>query len=200
MSNAKARWAWLSLLPFAIGAWAPIYAGVRANKRSWRMLGVVWFAMAIIAWILEFESRHPTFNAAVHAASAALLCFAWIGAIVTSFIIRPKYRRLLNVPGVDGPVLGHGVGVGRPDLPDTRDGVLVDNSASAAAIARIPGVGRLLATRSVEPPTAKQRLRVAASLVLPPFIVCQILLVAGSHRPLDIRNRADRLGAHLGQA
>lgn len=88
--HRRARWPWLSLLPLGLGAWAPALAGVRCGVRRWKMLGVLWSAVALAGWIIAggSSSEAQTENLGV-----GLIVLAWIAGIVTSFIIRPSYEQ-----------------------------------------------------------------------------------------------------------
>jgi hypothetical protein len=101
-----------------------------------------------------------------------LIILAWVGAAATSFAIRPAYNRTLGSPfeharetaetrlserararqlARQRPELALEMGIGRPDLPGAQDCGLVDvNNASRAALVRLPGVDRELATKIVE--------------------------------------------------
>jgi DNA uptake protein ComE-like DNA-binding protein len=159
------RWAWLSLLPCGLGAWAPIYAGVKARVVSWIALGTAWCLVAVAGFAIAGYHRHNAF-------AGMLLIVAWIGAAVTSFAIRPAYEQRAASPlqgaaaqarlrlrdreqaralAHSDPTLAKEIGIGRPDLRGATDAGLVDfNHASAAALANVPGVGAALARRIVE--------------------------------------------------
>ena len=49
--NRKAWWPWLSLLPFGLGAWAPVVAGVRCGERRWTAVGAVWLVVGLAGWV-----------------------------------------------------------------------------------------------------------------------------------------------------
>jgi hypothetical protein len=55
--DLRASWVWLSLIPFGLGAWAPLYAGVRARNRRWCALGAVWSAITLAGWIVAVASH-----------------------------------------------------------------------------------------------------------------------------------------------
>src|SRR6478736_773572 len=54
--DASTTWVWLSLIPMGLGAWTPIYAGVRARRRMWWLLGVLWSVIALAGWVAAIAS------------------------------------------------------------------------------------------------------------------------------------------------
>ena len=88
----RGRWPWLSLLPFGLGAWAPVVAGVRCGARRWIVLGVLWSVLAVGGWVLA-SIEPATSVEEVLAVVLLLLLLAWIGGTVTSFAIRSAYER-----------------------------------------------------------------------------------------------------------
>lgn len=170
-SHARSRWPWLSLLPIGLGAWAPIYAGVRARVRTWVALGAFWSAVSVAGWIASTTSNahgHHTYSAV----AGLLLILAWAGAAATSFVIRPEYERRMSSPLLGAseraqaqlrdrreahemarrnPALAREVGVGRPDIAGAPDVGLVDiNNAPASALTKLPGIDDAMATRLIE--------------------------------------------------
>ena len=163
--DPPANWAWLSLIPFGLGAWAPIYAGTVTRNRRWSALGLLWSIVTLAGWALAVAEHGG-------AAAGFLIIAGWTGGIASSFAIRPRYRELVGSPfdaavvGAeqrlsereralqlvrDRPALAKEIGVGRPDLPNAQDAGLVDiNNAPAAVLARLPGVDDALVTRIVE--------------------------------------------------
>ena len=99
--------------------------------------------------------------------AGALIVVGWVGAIATSFAIRPAYERqagsaferavgsALDRPeerrkaerlAREQPELARELGVGRPDLAGARHAGLVDvNGAPVAVLARQPGIDDTLA-------------------------------------------------------
>ncbi len=162
----QTQWAWLSVLPLGLGAWVPIYAGVRARKRLWWLIGVLLTIAAIAGWALAIASNG---NSGV---GGGLIILAWVGAAATSFGIRPAYGRILGSPfehalstaetnlaerararqlARERPDLALEVGIGRPDLPEAHASGVVDvNNASRAALMRLPGIDEELATTIVQ--------------------------------------------------
>jgi membrane protease YdiL (CAAX protease family) len=91
----RAFWPWFSLLPFGLGAWAPVVAGVRCGVRRWTVLGVFWSCLAVGGLVLA--SIEPT-TGFEEGLAVVLLIVAWVGGMVTSFVIRPGYE-LQHVDG-----------------------------------------------------------------------------------------------------
>lgn len=165
-TNDGARWAWWSLAPLGVGAWAPAYAGVKAQNRRWLALGILWSLITVAGWIAATTTHGHS------GLAGGVIIVGWVGAIATSFSIRPAYARqvgssfdtaLLGAQDrlaerqrarrlcQENPKLAHELGVGRPDLPGSQDAGLVDlNGAPAAVIGQLPGVDDALATRIVE--------------------------------------------------
>jgi membrane protease YdiL (CAAX protease family) len=83
-------WPWLSLLPFGLGAWAPIIAGVRCGVRRWSALGLLWGMLALAGWMIAATA--PAGSEAENLAAAPVVA-AWIAGIATSFVVRPAYDR-----------------------------------------------------------------------------------------------------------
>jgi hypothetical protein len=160
-STRKGRWPYISLIPLGFGAWAPLYARIKARRRDWILLGTVCTAL-VLAGIV----------ASPHAIGGFMLLVGWIGAIVISFLIRDSYERQMSSPlqaaaqagevrlrdrrqamqtARDNPALAREIGVGRPDEPGAFDADLIDvNNAPASALLRLPGIDDALATRIVE--------------------------------------------------
>jgi membrane protease YdiL (CAAX protease family) len=86
----RGLWPWLSLLPFGLGAWAPIVAGVRCGIRRWSALGLLWGMLALAGWVIAMTARSG--SEAENLALAPIVA-AWIAGIATSFVIRPAYER-----------------------------------------------------------------------------------------------------------
>jgi hypothetical protein len=163
--DVSANWVWLSLIPMGLGAWAPLYAGVRARKQLWIALGVVWSAITLAGWTLASATDGG-------AASGLLIILGWTGAVATSFAIRSEYRRCMASPLDQAmrqaedrvedqdrareiirekPLVAKQLGIGRPDVAGAQDCGLVDlNNAAADAIETLPGVTANLAARIVD--------------------------------------------------
>jgi DNA uptake protein ComE-like DNA-binding protein len=164
----RSRWPWISLIPLGLGAWAPIYAGVRARRWTWILLGLVWCVVVVGGFVKSSTGAHPGHDNT----AGMLLIVGWVGAIASSFVIRPAYERQMSSPLLtateearerlqersraqqlarENPTLALEMGVGRPDKPGASDAGLVDlNNASVAALSRLPGVDDALATKIAE--------------------------------------------------
>lgn len=159
---------WLSLSPLGLGAWTPIYAGMRARRRLWWLLGVIWSVIVLAGWVAAIASGGG-------AAGGLLIILGWVGGAATSFAIRSEYRRAVGAVGSpfdtamlgarrrladrdrarrlarEQPALARELGVGRPDLPGAQDAGLIDvNAAPAGTLARLPGVDAALAAQIVQ--------------------------------------------------
>jgi DNA uptake protein ComE-like DNA-binding protein len=164
----RSRWPWLSLIPIGLGAWAPIYAGVRARRSSWILLGVLCCAVVIGGFVKNSTDRHPGSDDI----AGMLIIIGWVGAVAASFSIRPAYERQMSSPLLEAaekarerlserrralalahenPALAREMGIGRPDKRGAADAGLVDvNNASVAALEKLPGIDDQLATRIAE--------------------------------------------------
>jgi hypothetical protein len=164
----KARWPWLSLIPLGLGAWAPIYAGLRARRWAWTAWGALWSAVVLAGWLW------PSGESDEANVSGGLLVVGWAGAIITSFLIRASSggsalsagerlhaaeelaasrmrdrRRALEIAR-DDPTLALEMGIGRPDIPGAAHGGVVDvNNAPEHVLARLPGLDARIAARIV---------------------------------------------------
>ncbi len=78
-------WMWLCLLPFGFGAWVPLTAGRRANKRSWQWIGAVTCVIALAGWVLAPHTHDRSLDARDVVTTAAWI----IGCIATAKIHRP---------------------------------------------------------------------------------------------------------------
>src|SRR5688572_11410588 len=74
-----------SLAPFGLGAWVPLVAGLKARRRGWVALGVVFCAPVLVGWlgsgVLDDDLE------------VALVSIPWLAAIATTVAIYPAYRR-----------------------------------------------------------------------------------------------------------
>src|ERR1700722_1813549 len=94
----RGLWPGLSLLPFGLGAWAPVIAGVRCGVLRWTLLGLFWTGLWVGGVVLDDVGP----KASRHEGAAALLLFgAWVGAIVTSFAIRRSYEQRIAAARVE---------------------------------------------------------------------------------------------------
>lgn len=166
--DQRSRWPWISLIPLGLGAWAPIYAGVRARQWTWIILGLLWCALVVGGFVKNSTGAHPGRDDI----AGMLLIVGWVGAIATSFVIRSAYERQMSSPlrtatdqarerltertralqlAHENPALALEMGVGRPDKPGAADAGLIDvNNASVAALSKLPGIDDALATRIAE--------------------------------------------------
>jgi DNA uptake protein ComE-like DNA-binding protein len=162
------RWPWISLFPIGLGAWAPIYAGIRARRSSWILLGVLCCLVVIAGFVKDVtggKSGHDNI-------AGLLVIVGWVGAIAVSFSIRHAYERQMASPltaaseqarqrlserqralalARQNPALASEMGIGRPDKGGATDAGLVDvNNAGVAALEKLPGIDDQLATRIAE--------------------------------------------------
>ena len=155
----------ISLIPLGLGAWAPIYAGAKAKRTLWVVLGILWCLIVIAGFVANGTSHHPGSDDL----AGGLLIVGWVGAIATSFSIAPAYRRQLASPlqaaaevgtlrlkdraqarrlAQTDPELAAEIGIGRPDRAGAADAGLIDvNNAPVTTLATLPGVDRELANR-----------------------------------------------------
>ncbi|MBV9818599.1 MAG: helix-hairpin-helix domain-containing protein [Solirubrobacterales bacterium] len=160
-------WRYFSLIP-VLGTVVPLYAGMKAGRRGWMLLGVLWMVMAVLGIVLA--SLHLGW----------LISLSWVGAVVTSASVggpgQPQLSPPPRLPGYtpldearhaaeirlhdrerarrlarEHPELALEMGIGRPDVPGAHSAGLVDvNNASAAALAQLPLVDDDLATWIVQ--------------------------------------------------
>ncbi len=164
----RSRWPWISLIPIGLGAWAPIYAGVRARRWTWILLGVLCCAVVIGGFVKNGTGGHPGSDDI----AGMLVIIGWVGAVAASFSIRPAYERQMSSPLLEAseeararlserrralalahenPALAQEIGIGRPDKRGAADAGLVDvNNASVAALEKLPGIDDQLAFRIAE--------------------------------------------------
>ena len=86
--SARDGWAWLSLIPLGLGAWAPIVAGVRYRMAWWTASGVLWTLVTLAGFVLA--GSEPQGH---NGAAGGLILLGWAGAVATSFAIRSRRRR-----------------------------------------------------------------------------------------------------------
>jgi DNA uptake protein ComE-like DNA-binding protein len=158
--DVSTRWLLLgAALPLGFGAWVPLAAGYRARHRGWIATGVVLVVFVLVAMTVTTIEDPNRFG-------GQLLIVAWIASGAVSFALRRPYarrmaitssyddrvalaehidaeRRAMIALAASDPARAARLGVGRPDLPDSRHGHLVDlNHAPTAVIAELPGVSR----------------------------------------------------------
>jgi DNA uptake protein ComE-like DNA-binding protein len=156
----------VSLAPFGLGAWAPIYAGSKAQQKNWVVWGVLWTLIALAGWILAVAQNGNG------GAGGLLLILGWAGGAATSFSIRSAYDRRMGSALLEAqetaeaalrdreearriarerPALAQQMGIGRPDVSGAADAGLVDvNNASVTALLKLPGVDGDIATEIIE--------------------------------------------------
>jgi DNA uptake protein ComE-like DNA-binding protein len=162
----RSRWPYVSLAPFGLGAWAPIYAGSKAQQKNWVVWGVLWTLIALAGWILAVAQNGNG------GAGGLLLILGWAGGAATSFSIRSAYDRRMGSALLEAqetaeaalrdreearriarerPALAQQMGIGRPDVSGAADAGLVDvNNASVTALLKLPGVDGDIATEIIE--------------------------------------------------
>ncbi len=161
-------WVWLPLVTFGIGTWAAfVYAGTRARRRSWKVFGLGYLGLIVMAFVLVVPERDPW-----ETLGGFAIIFAWVGGFVHALTIRGTYLKLVESPEQtlldaaearvrvredalrlvrEDPAHAKALGVGRPDIQLAFDGGLVDvNSAPAEVIARLPHADEALAERIVQ--------------------------------------------------
>jgi DNA uptake protein ComE-like DNA-binding protein len=170
LPSQRSRWPFISLVPLGFGAWAPIYAGVKARRPVWILLGVLWCAIVVAGWVANSVSKSGQHGNDDFA--GFLLILGWVGAVATSFAIRSAYERQMSSEleqateaaeqrladrhralemARRNPALAREVGIGRPDARGAADAGLVDvNNAGVMALLKLPGVDGDLATQIVE--------------------------------------------------
>jgi hypothetical protein len=157
-------WILLTLVPFGATAWvALLYAGVQAKNRRWIAWGIVYFVLLVAGFTLLDEEGDAGLRDDI---AVVLWASSWIVPFGHSLAIRKRFleltgrrdrefaeaaaladaraeaRRLAR----EDPARALELGVGRPDLPRSFDGGLVDlNNAPLAEIERVPGIDRSLA-------------------------------------------------------
>jgi DNA uptake protein ComE-like DNA-binding protein len=162
----RRTWPWLAVvIPFGLGAFVPIYIGVRARRGAWLALGCLWMALFVIGAVFQAVDPHSD-------TAGGFYVFAWIGAAFESFAIRGEYERQMHSPlraaerdaqarleerrhastiARQNPALAREMGLGRPDVPGANAEGLIDvNNAPARALATLPGVDDRLATTIIE--------------------------------------------------
>jgi competence ComEA-like helix-hairpin-helix protein len=157
--DVSTRWMWLGVaLPIGFGAWVPLVAGYRAGNRAWMATGAALVVFSIVAFAVSSAEDSNRYG-------GMLLIIAWLAHAAVSFALRRPYarrmairsgyddrvamaehvdaeRRAMIALAASDPAKAAALGVGRPDVPGSRHGHLVDlNHAPASVIARLPGVG-----------------------------------------------------------
>ncbi len=165
--TGRSRWPLISLAPLGCGAWAPIYAGVKARVPRWVAWGALWSAVVLAGFVKSSVSHSGHDDIA-----GMLIVVGWIGSVATSFLIRGAYEEQISSPllgaaeageqrlrdrrralalAASNPVLAREIGIGRPDEAGAVDVGLVDvNNAAVTILLRLPGVDGATATEIVE--------------------------------------------------
>lgn len=168
--SQRSRWPFISLIPIGLGAWAPIYAGVKARRPVWILFGALWSAIVIAGFVANAVSKSG--SSGNNDFAGFVLILGWVGAVATSFAIRSAYERQMSSElerateaaeqrladrqralemARRNPQLAHEIGIGRPDRPGAADAGLVDvNNAGVTALLKLPRVDGDLATQIVE--------------------------------------------------
>lgn len=159
---------WLGIaLPIGFGAWVPVVAGVKARQREWIAWGTFVALFAIVAFTVSTVEGDDT------NVGGGLLVVSWILHGATSFALMKPYQQRMTVRArydaqveeaehVDDerravielarkdPARALALGVGRPDVPGSRHGYVVDvNHAPAGVVASLPGVSNETAAEIV---------------------------------------------------
>lgn len=157
-------WVGLAIVPFGLLGWlGVVYAGVRVRRWSWVAAGAVYAALLVVSIGMAGNDRDNW----VTDVGVGLLLGNWVAQLIHSFAAVPTYERVTRGPidpelaeaeelaatrararelAQEDPARALELGVGRPDLPDTFDGGLVDlNNAPLKTIQRVPGISRGLA-------------------------------------------------------
>jgi SARP family transcriptional regulator, regulator of embCAB operon len=143
-----------------------VYAGTRARKRSWKLVGLGYLGLIVAAVAFIVPNQDPWSTLGGFA-----IIFAWIGGFVHALTIRSAYLRLIHSPDQalleaaemrlrvredalqlvrDDPMRAKALGVGRPDIDLAFYGGLVDvNNAPVEVITRLPHADKALAERIV---------------------------------------------------
>ncbi len=160
---------WLGVvMPIGFGSWVPLVAGYRARHTAWILSGIVLVALSIFAFGYSTYETDESKNV-----GGGLLVIAWMLSGAASFALRRPYarrmalqssyddrivlaehvdseRRAMIALAAENPRRAVGLGVGRPDLPGSRHGHVVDvNHAPAQVLAGLPGVSDELAAQIV---------------------------------------------------
>ena len=167
-ADVSTRWMWLGVaLPFGFGSWVPLVAGYRARHRPWILAGVAIVLFTLVAFTVSTAEGDSTNYGGMLLVIAWLLhgavSFAWRRPYGRRMALRSRYddrialaehvaheRRAMIALARSEPAKAVVLGVGRPDLPGSRHGHLVDvNHAPADVIAGLPGVSDALAAEIV---------------------------------------------------
>jgi hypothetical protein len=171
LDRLPAAWAAVPVLSLGLLSWAPfLYAATRTRARKFQIATAVYLSLAIVAGVLVAVSGHE--HGALNDLAGLLLVMLAGGGCAHTLSIRSEYGRQLALtddPRLlvaeqradlreralalvrDDPQRAISLGVGRPDVPGSFDGGLVDvNHAGVEALATLPGIDSVQAQRIVE--------------------------------------------------
>ena len=167
-------WVLLPLASLGFLAWAGfLYAGIRARHRPWILAAVVYLVAFVSAFALPRDGGGAT------AWAGFMFMAVWVAASVHAFIARPEFlirldarlsgvvegvspaprsRRVVPVDATYTPLTPPAAprppaprSPAAPPAPAPGPAAPVDlNTAPAAAIAALPGIGPILAQRAVQ--------------------------------------------------
>ncbi len=165
-------WAIVPVISLGVLSWAPfLYASVRTHARRYRVLTGLYLALSIVAAVLVAVSSGHGHSALNDLAGLMLILLAGAGCAHT-LSIRSDFGRQLAL--ADDPRLfvaerrvqtreralaivrsdpkrAIALGVGRPDVPGSFDGGLVDvNHVGAEVLGTLPGIDAEKAKRILE--------------------------------------------------
>jgi Helix-hairpin-helix motif len=153
LERPRPLWVLWSLVPFGWLTWiGMVYAGVRARM-----------PLIIAASVIFLATTAFTFATRNDDAGAAVAVVAWIAGVGLSLAFAPAWQRRMRAhqrrAGIDraqdrladrnkafelvaeDPELAREAGIGRPDVPGSVHGHVVDvNSAPVDVISRLPGI------------------------------------------------------------
>lgn len=167
--QVSTQWLWWTAC--FLGAVAPFVAGLRARERRWAVTGGLMLLVEIIGIALTGDSESPA--TAVENFGYALFAVCWIYGIVFVATSREQYRAKMTAAAhLEAQEAFHSSrnaererartlarkdpaealrrGVGRPDIPGSAHGWVVDvNHAPASVLQTLPGIDPDLALRIV---------------------------------------------------
>jgi hypothetical protein len=165
-----AGWAVVPVVSVGFLSWVPfVYAATRTRARKYQIFTAVYLALAIVAGVLV-SINHG--NGTTGGLGGLILIAAAAGGCAHVISIRNEYGRLLAASddprllmaehrvelreraleiAKSNPKRALELGVGRPDVPGSFDGGLIDvNHAGAEALTTLPGIDREKAKRIIE--------------------------------------------------
>lgn len=171
VERLPAGWAAVPVLSLGILSWAPfLYASVRTHARKFQIATAVYLSLSIVAGVLVAVSGHG--HGSLNEFAGLLLIMLAGAGCAHTLSIRSEYGRKLALSddprllvaeqradlreralrlAREDPQRAISLGVGRPDVPGSFDGGLVDiNHAGVDVLAALPGIGPGRARRIVE--------------------------------------------------